>query len=224
MATTSLPVQRASRVRSKYILFTFVGTMIAYVLWHNEAFLVHPKDPAWEHYHPFRWWLLPHGLAGACAILLGPLQFSDRLRARYRKFHRVIGRIYVFGAMIVAPLGTYIQYYEERMGMTRSFTLAAVVDAALLMTTTGIAFTFILRGQVQPHRQWMTRSYAVALIFLEVRVILGLTGWEKLGPQAVETVVWCCVGFSVLIGDLVLQIQESLRTRRVPVKAQAVSA
>lgn len=224
MATTSLPVQRASRMRPKYILFAIVGGMIAYVLYHNESFLFHPKDPIWAHYQPFRWWLLPHGLAGACAIFLGPLQFSDRLRAKYTKMHRVIGRIYVFGAMVVAPLGAYIQYYEERMGAPRSFTMAAAVDAVLLMITTGIAFAFILQRKIQQHRQWMTRSFAVALIFLEVRVILGLTGLEKLGPHAVETVVWCCVAFSVLAGDIVLQVQESLRTQRVPVKAQAVSA
>lgn len=224
MASTSLPVQRATSVRPKYVLFTVVGLMIAYVIYHNESFLVHPNHPVWQHYHPFRWWLLPHGLAGACAILLGPLQFSDRLRARYTKMHRVIGRVYVFGAMVVAPLGAYIQWYEERMGATRSFTMAAVVDAALLMITTGIAFAFILQGKVQQHRQWMTRSFAVALIFVEVRVILGLTGWEKLGPHMVETVVWACVAFSVLVGDIVLQVQEALRTRRVPVRAQAVSA
>jgi uncharacterized membrane protein len=224
MVTAPLSVPRATYVRPKYVLFAFIGMMIAYVLWHNERFLVHPNDPIWEHYHPFRWWLLPHGLAGACAILLGPLQFSDRLRARYAKLHRVIGRIYLFGAMVVAPLGTYIQYFEERMGMTRSFTMAAAVDAALLMITAGIAFAFILQGKVQQHRQWMTRSFAVALIFLEVRVILGVTGWERLGPQVVETVVWCCVGFSLLVGDLVLQVQETLRTRRVPARAQAVSA
>lgn len=224
MATTSLPVQRTPLVRPKYVLFTLVGLMIAYVLFHNESFLVHSQDPVWKHYQPFRWWLLPHGLAGACAIFLGPLQFSDRLRAKYAKMHRVVGRFYVFGAMVVAPLGTYIQYFEERMGATRSFTLAAGADAALLMITTGIAFWFILQGKVQQHRQWMTRSFAVALIFVEVRVIMGLTGWERLGPHVVETVVWCCVAFSVPAADIILQLQESLRSRRVPVKAQAVSA
>jgi uncharacterized membrane protein len=226
MATTSLPVQTAPRVhaRPKYILFTLIGLMIGYVLYHNESFLVHPKDPVWNHYHAFRWWLLPHGLAGACAILLGPLQFSDRLRARYTKLHRVVGRIYVFGALIVAPLGAYIQYFEERMGGPRSFTVAAVVDAALLMLTTGIAFTFILQGKVQQHRQWMTRSFAVALVFLEVRVIAGVTGWEKLGTPAIETIVWTCLAFSVVVGDLALQIQELLRIRAVPARSRAVSA
>lgn len=222
MATATVAVQKAPRVRPKYVLFGFVSLMIAYVLVHNESFLVHPNDPVWKHYHPFRWWLLPHGLAGACAIFLGPLQFSDRLRQRYTKLHRVIGRIYIAGALVLAPLGTYIQYFNERNGGPRSFTIAAGVDAALLMITTLIALAFILNGKVQQHRQWMTRSFAVALIFLEVRVIQGLTGLENV-PGATETIVWCCVAFSVLAGDIVLQAQELLRSRPAPARTQSAA-
>jgi uncharacterized membrane protein len=212
MATTSVAVRPATGIRTKYVLFGVIGLMLAYVLVHNESFLVHSKDPVWKHYHPFRWYLLPHGLAGACAILLGPLQFSDRLRQRFTKFHRVAGRIYVAGAMIVAPLGAYIQYFEERMGGPRSFSIAAFVDAILLMLTTAIAFSFILKGKVQQHRQWMTRSFAVALVFLEVRIIGGLTGWDN-NPAAIETIVWSCLAFSLLSADVVLQVQELLRSR-----------
>jgi uncharacterized membrane protein len=222
MATATVPVQTSSRVRPKYLLFGFIGLMIGYVLVHNESFLVHRSDPVWQHYHPFRWWLLPHGIAGACAILLGPLQFSDRLRQRFTKLHRVVGRIYITGALVLAPLGAYIQYFNERNGGPRSFTIAAGVDAALLMVTTLIAFAFILNGKVQQHRQWMTRSFAVSLIFLEVRVIQGVFGLEKI-PGATETIVWCCVAFSVLAGDIVIQAQELLRSRpaaRVQVAAR----
>ena len=123
--------------------------MILYVLGHNEYFLIDSRAEVWHHYEPFKWWLLPHGLAGACAILLGPMQFSTRLRQRYTKLHRVVGRIYIAGAMVAAPLGAYIQYFLERSGGTRTFTAAAVVDALLLMLTTGIAFAFILKGKVE---------------------------------------------------------------------------
>jgi uncharacterized membrane protein len=223
MSTGAMPIQRVAWLRSKYVIFAFVGLMIAYVLRHNESFLINAKDPVWQHYQPFKWWLLPHGLAGACAVLLGPMQFSDRLRQRFTKLHRVIGRFYIAGAFIAAPLGTYIQYFEERMGGPRSFSVAAAVDAILLMTTTGIAFAFILRGRVQQHRQWMTRSFAVALVFLEVRVIQGVTGWEKLGLAATETIVWSCLAFSILLADIVLQWQERRRTRRIPAQAQAAA-
>jgi uncharacterized membrane protein len=224
MSTASIPVQRAPRVRPKYVLFAFIGLMLAYVLVHNESFLINRQDPVWQHYHPFRWWLLPHGIAGACALLLGPLQFSDRLRQRFTKFHRVAGRIYVASALILAPLGAYIQYFQERMGTPRSFSVAGLVDAILLIMTTAIAFAFILNGKVQQHRQWMTRSFAVALVFLEVRVVQGVTGWENLGIAATETIVWSCLAFSILSADIVLQVQELRRSRPVAARVQAASA
>jgi uncharacterized membrane protein len=216
-------LSRLSRPRPKYILFAFIGLMVAYVLGHNERFLIDARNPEWPHIQSFKWWLLPHGLAGACALILGPMQFSDRLRQRFARLHRVVGRIYVAGVFIAAPLGTYIQYFEERMGAPRSFSFAAATDAALWMLTTGIALMFILRGKVQQHRQWMVRSFAVAIVFLEVRVILGVTGWESLGESVSETVVWACVAFSLLFADIVLQWQDLRRTRPATVKSPAVT-
>ena len=206
--STTLSLKQSSWLRPKYLLFAAIGLMLAYVIPHDESFLVHPKDPVWQHYEPFKWWLLPHGIAGACALLLGPMQFSDRLRGRFRRFHRVVGRIYVAGVFVAAPLGFYIQHFEERMGNPRSFSIAAAADAALWMITTGIAMVFILKGKVQDHRQWMTRSFAVAIVFLEVRVIGGLGGWEDLDVHANETIVWACLAFSILSADLVLQWQQ----------------
>lgn len=115
MSTVPATLQRVSWLRPKYFLFAVIALLVAYVLRHNEYFLVDPKAPVWEHYRPFKWWLLPHALAGSCALLLGPLQFSDRLRKRFTRLHRVVGRFYVAGAFLAAPLGTYIQYFEERM-------------------------------------------------------------------------------------------------------------
>jgi uncharacterized membrane protein len=215
MATATAPLERSVWPRPKYLVFAFVGLMVAYILNHNETFLIHANDPVWQHYQPFKWWLLPHGIAGACALLLGPMQFSDRLRKKYAKLHRVVGRFYIGGVFVAGPLGFYIQFFQERSGATRSFSVAGAVDATLWMTTTAIALLFILRGNVNLHRQWMTRSFAVAIVFLEVRVIGGVTGWDMLGPAAIETIVWVCLAFSVLSADIVLQWQDLVGSRRV---------
>jgi uncharacterized membrane protein len=190
--------------------------MYAYVLWNNESFLLNAKDPEWVHIHSFRWWLLPHGLLAACALFLGPLQFSDRLRRRFAKAHRVMGRFYVAGVILGAPLGIYIQYFEERMGTSRSFTIGAGADAALWIFATIMAMAFILRGKVQQHRQWMTRSFACALIFLEVRAVLGVF---RIPERFSEIVVWCCVAAAYPIADFALQMQELYRTRPAPARA-----
>ena len=158
--------------------------------------------------------------SGACALLLAPLQFSDSLRKRFTKLHRVRGRVYVGAVFVAAPIGLYIQYIEERLGVPRSFTIATAVDASLWLLSTSVAMVFILKGKVQQHRQWMTRSFACALIFIEVRFIDGITGRENLGLAAVETTLWICVACAMPLADLVLQWQESQRARPIPVRSQ----
>jgi len=174
----------------------------------------------WQHYQPFKWYLLPHGLMGACALLLGPMQFSDRLRQRYRKLHRVIGRFYIAGVFVGAPLGFYIQYFQERLGGTRWFSFAALSDAALWITTTAVALLFFLKGNISQHRNWMTRSYAVAIVCLEVRFVSGMLGYDD-SASAGETIVWMCVTFSLLFADLIIHAQDLMRSR--PAAARAVA-
>jgi Predicted membrane protein (DUF2306) len=218
----SMPANRLVQprwLRTRNLVFLLVSAMAAYVLYHNESFLLDPTHPVWQHYEPFKWWLLPHGVIGACALLLVPMQFFDRLRARFRLLHRVVGRIYVACALVLAPLGAYIQYLEEPLGASRSFTTAATIDALLLTITTGIGFTFALKRMIPQHRQWMTRSYAVALTFLQIRVILGVTGLDQPpDPAITEIVVWTCVALSVLVGDLANQWYELHSTRLRPIR------
>jgi uncharacterized membrane protein len=209
----SAQVPRASR--TKNVVFALIIAMMMYVLYHTEHFLIDPADPVWQHYKTFQWWLLPHGVAGACALLLAPLQFSDRLRRRYALLHRVIGRIYVAGVLVLAPLGVYIQYLDEAAGASRSFTFASLVDAVLLVVTTGIGLAFAVARKIPQHRQWMTRSYAVGLVFFEGRLIIGLAGLDR-PPNlaATEIVVWGCVAMAVLIGDLANQWYDLKSSRR----------
>jgi uncharacterized membrane protein len=224
MSTRPVSLRATSSFKAKYVVFGVIFLMMAYVINNNERFLINGNDPAWPHYQTFKWWLLPHGLAAACALLLGPMQFSDRLRKRYTKLHRVVGRIYVAGALIGAPLGAYIQYrFDEPAGASRSFSIASATDAVLWMSTTVIALSFAMRGKIQLHRQWMIRSYAVAIVFLEVRVIGGLGGWEN-SLAATEKIVWICVAASLLLADVVIHWPDLRRSKPIPKQAAAAAA
>src|SRR6185369_11394312 len=118
---SSPPSAARAWLRPKYGLFGFIGLLLLYVLQHNERFLIDFKDDYWNHIETLglKWWLLPHGLAGACALLLGPMQFSDRLRGRYTWLHRAVGRVYVAATFIAAPLGVYLEYLDEAGGSMR---------------------------------------------------------------------------------------------------------
>jgi hypothetical protein len=196
------------KIRAKYVVFTLIGLATAYVMFHNERFLVDSKHPAWQHYESFKWWLLPHGVFGAIVLLFAPFQFSERLRQRFTKAHRVMGRFYVVGALGLAPLGAYIQYYQERMGAPRSFTVLAIVDATMLMGATLLAFLFAFKRKIALHRQWATRSYAIALVFIGARFVLGTTGWEALGVEIVQAMIWSCLALSVPLADIAINWRE----------------
>jgi uncharacterized membrane protein len=207
--TGVMPAPSAQPFRLKYLVFAAIAAMGAYVLYHNERFLIDPAHPAWSHYEPYKWWLLPHGIAGACALLLAPLQFAEGLRRRHTVVHRTMGTIYVVSACILAPIGLYIQYLDEDQGAARSFTIETAIQSSALVITTAIGCYFALKRQFTYHRQWMIRSYAVALTFLEIRLILGMFGLDQpLDWHTLETVVWSCVASSVLIGDIANQLYE----------------
>jgi hypothetical protein len=196
------------KVNAKYVVFSAIAVASVYVMYHNERFLVDSQHPAWQHYQSFKWWLLPHGVFGAIVLLFAPFQFSDRLRQRFTRAHRVMGRFYVVGALVLAPLGAYIQYFQERMGAPRSFTILGIVDAALLIGTTALAFLFAYKRKIALHRQWATRSYAVALVFIGGRFVLGITGWEALGIEIVQAIIWSCLALSVFLGDIAINWRE----------------
>ncbi len=211
------------KVNAKYVVFTVIAIMSTYVLYHNERFLIDSSHPVWQHYESFKWWLLPHGVFGAIVLLFAPLQFSDRLRQRFTKSHRVMGRLYVVGALGLAPLGAYIQYYQERTGAPRSFTILAVVDAAMLMGTTLLAFLFAFKRKIALHRQWAIRSYSVALVFITGRFVMGATGWETLGVEIVQAIIWSCLALSMVFADLAIHWKEIRSALTVPVKAPVTS-
>lgn len=207
------------KVNAKYVVFSLIGVMSLYVLYHNERFLVDPNHPAWQHYESFKWWLLPHGIFGAIVLLFAPFQFSERIRKRFTRAHQILGRVYVVGALIMAPLGAYIQYYQQRMGAPHSFTVLGIVDATMVMSTALLAFLFAYKRKIALHRQWATRSYAIALVFIAARFVLGVTGFEKLGVEMVQAMIWSCLALSVLLADVAINWREM----RTSLSAQVIA-
>jgi Predicted membrane protein (DUF2306) len=216
----------AKGLRSKNLVFAAIAAMMGYVLWHNERFLIEPLNPIWQHYRDLGVFLLVHGVAGGSALILAPMQFSERLRMRFPKLHRVVGRIYVVGALVLAPAGVCAGYLDYSLGVlpSRSLLTANFILAAVLMIPTAIGFTFALKHMIPQHRQWMTRSYATALTFFQIRLILGITGWGQ-DPLMLEIVVWSCTATAILVADIVNQIYElqPMRRPRAPM-IQAIAA
>jgi uncharacterized membrane protein len=185
----------------KDALFAALGLMALFVLWNNERFLLNPQAPEWAHVNPIRWHLLPHGLGGTLALALGALQFSTRVRRRYVRIHRLTGKLYIGGTFIAAPVAIWMAFINSPWFLI-PFT---VVQASTWMLFTLAAYLCIRRGDVSSHREWMMRSYAVVLIFLEGRVLMAIPALARRGMDAVVLVNWGCLAVTLVVMECLLR-------------------
>lgn len=200
---------RRERDPVKWAFFAVMACCTCLVIFVDERFLVLGSDPEWRHIARFKWWLLPHGLAGATALLTGPLQFSERLRRAHLGWHRLTGRIYV-GAicLIAAPIGMYLgATYEPETIYLQQF-----LQAGFWELTTLAAFVCILNRQVERHKLWMMRSYAFCLIFVLSRVP---DAFMHLNNQQLADLLWSLMVLALVGPDLVLTIRDLVSRGRL---------
>jgi len=210
MPTSTLPAPSSVRSRSKTVLWISLGLTALFVFITSEVFLI----ADYPMYHAYRLQviadrhlLIPHTLAGIFALLIGPINFSSRIRQRHLKLHRVLGRIYVISVFIGAFSGVALA--SGRPGFP-----GTCGQAAAWVVCTTAAFLTARNRQIPQHRQWMARSYAVTFTFVSSRVLnLWPAYWGHLGDTLSAVGV---IGFtlaSILIVDLGLNWRE-LTTRR----------
>ncbi len=210
MASSTLVKPGTSRSGFKTVLWIFLGLTALFVFITSEVLLF----TDYPMYHAYRLQviadrglLIPHTLCGVTALLAGPLQFSSRIRQRYLKFHRVLGRIYVIAVFIGAFTG--ISLAAGRPGLP-----GTSMQAAAWVVCTAAAFITARNRQIVQHRQWMARSYAVTFTFVSSRVLnLWPRYWSHLGDSLSAVGVIAFTLVSLLAVDLGLNWRE-LTTRR----------
>jgi len=88
-----MSIDRTRSIQAKHVFFFCFGLLTLFVVLHNELPMVNAQSPARQHFAKVTWWLIPHGIGGALALLLAPLQFSNRQRLRYLRLHHILGRL-----------------------------------------------------------------------------------------------------------------------------------
>ena len=123
--------------------------------------------------------LFGHALAGALFGLLGPVQFAGVLKRRFGRWHRVSGRVFVAAGMLLA-LSSLRLLWQFPDASTWVLALARLVAGFGLAAALAIALAAIRRHQVDRHKAWMIRAYAigmgsatVSLIMLPIFLVTG---------------------------------------------------
>ena len=205
MITSATTVARP-RSMKKIGLWTVLFLMALSVLVLSEIPLLNPAHPLHAHFAAMRLLLVPHALAGILAICIGPLQFSTRLRQRYLKLHRTLGRVYVYAVFVGAPLAIIIAWPSALF-------VGTLVQASAWFVTTLAALLTARNRQLQAHRQWMIRSYAVTFTFVSLRLLNPWPAYTKIpDPQYVPVIITVTM-LSVFLPDIAFNWRE-LTTRR----------
>jgi uncharacterized membrane protein len=143
---------------------------------------------------------MAHALTGGIALLIGPLQFNRRLRARWRALHRALGRVYVASIWIASLTGLWSAiFFAEDIAAQSVFGLVAV----LWFAATTHAFLRALARDFKAHREWMIRSFALSLFFVTFPFwVEGLAGTSL--PEAVGYPLGIILGWTLnlLVAEL----------------------
>ena len=203
--TSALPAPTATRSRFKTVLWIGLGSTTLFVFITSEVFLV----ADYPMYHAYRQQvisdrhlLIPHTLAGIFALLIGPINFSSRIRQHHLQLHRVLGRIYVISVFIGAATGVALA--AGRPGLP-----GTSIQAVAWIVCTAAALITARNRQIVQHRQWMARSYAVTFTFVSSRVLnLWPRYWSHLGDTFASVGIIAFTLASLLIVDLGLSWRE----------------
>lgn len=158
------------------------------------------------HFWHVRGWLLLHISSGMVAILIGPWQFSRRLRQRYLSLHRLLGRTYLI-AIACGAVAAMNLAVTNPFGWAWGAGLCALAVAWL--TTSGMAFYAIKQRQIQVHQEWMVRSYIVTFAFVTFRLLNDYGPTSHLQPvgDRIVTIVWVSWAIPLLFTEVILQLR-----------------
>ncbi len=115
---------------------------------------------------------LAHIVPGALFMVLGPLQFVRRIRARWPQVHRLLGRVFVAASAVIGVTGLVMSFTLAIGGIIE--TAATTVFSLLFLFALAKAVLHVRRGAVARHREWMLRAFVIGLAVATIRPIVGL--------------------------------------------------
>jgi uncharacterized membrane protein len=112
-----------------------------------------------------------HIILGGIALLIGWMQFNDKIRRKKPNTHRMIGKIYITAVLISAVAAVYISFFATGGWIAASgFGTLGIV----WFYTTLFAYVQARKQNFEAHRNMMVFSYASCFAAVTLRIYLPL--------------------------------------------------
>jgi uncharacterized membrane protein len=210
MAAPSVTVPKVGpyrKIQAKHGLFIVFGLLGLVTIYTRDLQLLDPNSALRQHFTPIPRLILLHGIPGTIAMILGVLQFSNRLRSRYLRMHRILGRIYVGSVFIAAPAALGISFAIGPPILR----MADIIQSCGWMLCTGIALYCVRAKKIQQHREWMMRSYPYAMVFVFVRATFAIPAVQRLGEVGAMSVVWTWIALCGFVPSIFIALQQTFK-------------
>jgi len=152
------------------------------------------------------WVKIVHFIAAACTLFLGPFQFWPFIRNRFKKWHRIAGKVFIGGSIVSALMVFYLLSDYRLPGVVPSLGFLAVI----WLFTTVAAFWFATKKNFKLHKQFMIRSYVCALAFVFIRILpyinefTGIFNFIESKDLRATVYEWVCWVYPLMITEFLL--------------------
>lgn len=139
-------------------------------------------------------WYLPayysHVLVSGMILTAGFFQLFPNSSRKYTRIHRLAGYFYVMGILFFAAPGGLVMSLFIGRG---PWVLASFIVLSILwFYFTATAFSEIRKRNINAHKHWMWRSYALTFSAVTLRLYIFITsyGYNLTNPEAYATLAW----------------------------------
>ena len=167
--------------------------------------------------------LFVHAFSSGIALVIGPFQFLQGLRDRRPTLHRWMGRIYLT-TILIGGLSAFVIAPGLISGLVGEIGLMSL--ATLWLWTGLMAYINIRAGNIEVHRNWMTRNYALTFAGVMLRLWLGTLiatqlpmletkyagDFNNLFVEVYRVVMWLSWVPNLIVAEWIIQRRHALQT------------
>lgn len=182
-----------------------LGILICYYLITRAFPMLIPTEEVYGPYFFSRVvWVFPHVVFSIIATVIGPFQFIPKIRNKYLKTHRQLGRVYIISTVLFGISGMYLAIISD---VNLAYTVGLFMLGLTSVTSSTLAFVSIKNKKVDLHKDWMIRSYVIMLAFVSFRFVENILIVLEIGTAIeVSTLMsWACWAIPLFIAEVFIQ-------------------
>jgi uncharacterized membrane protein len=205
--------------KPRVFLFSILALLSIYVFVVKELLYLSTAPADLARYKSMSWLLVPHGMLGLVALVIGPFQFSTTLRRNNLSLHKKLGKIYIIVILLAMPFAIMLNIYHPIPGAYGTFAFENITQALIWATTAAMAWLAATKRQITIHKMWAARSYGITLVFVTSRIYNPLQLFMK-NPDINDFshFLWFLLVLSLVVPDMLVFSQELFSSRKPHLK------